>query len=376
LAENHLNLYAGHTNATTERLGIPKILLDDALTFHTFASLFHQNDNTFEALLWRLSAALFDEIPLDISSDTDPQKKEWIANLRRKMKVGDWLQSAVNSTIEQVMLDGGATPIAKVFALLTGNQVERACQVAMDAGDFHLATLLSQIGGDKKFRDTMWRQWEIWVKEATDVFIDEDYRKVYAVLAGETTLGVASKSEDPFLRVEKVDISKGLDWKRIFALHLWYTCRMEDPVTMAVELYDETASERAAAARGASADDEDVVVTWVNPPPWYHKSSDPESRTGSHIGDPLLHLLRLFQDKEYLLSDTLAPLCYSRHPLDYRLPWHLFTILKTSLGLDEASHDFKMLSDQLTISYAMQLESFGIIDHSVFVLLHLTDPLW
>ncbi|PVF98109.1 hypothetical protein CPB86DRAFT_785111 [Serendipita vermifera] len=375
LAKNHLRVYSEYTNATTERLGIPKILRDDTLTFQAFASLFPQNENSFEALLWRLASALYDEIPLDIPTDASPSKKEWIATLRRKMKVSDWLQSAVTSTVEQVMLDGGATPIAKVFALLTGNQVERACQVAMDAGDFHLATLIAQIGGDKKFRDTMWRQWELWVKEATDVFIDEDYRKVYAVIAGETTLAAASKSEDPFLRVEKVDITKGLDWKRIFALHLWYSCRMEDPVTTAVELYDETASERAAAARGASADEEEVIVSWVNPPPWYRSQNDAGLSTISHIGDPLLHLLRLFQDREYLLSDTLAPLSYSPHPLDYRLPWHLFIILKEFLGLDEMSRDFTMLADQLTISYAMQLESFGVIEFSVFVLVHLSDPL-
>ena len=363
-------------NRDTSAPGVPQIIRKSSLTFQPFAALFPQEDTSFEASLWRLASALFDEIPLDVPSDIDPTKKEWISTLRRKMKVGDWLQTAVAPDVEQVMLDSAASPISRVFALLTGNQIERACHEAMDAGDFHLATLLSQIGGDKKFRDTMWSQWEIWMKSGTDVFIDEEYRKIYCLLAGEATYGASSKSADPFLQVDRVQLTEGLNWKQAFALHYWYSCPMESPVATAIELYDEVASSELAAKDDANEGGE-IEMAATNPPPWYAEIKDDMDvgSFGNH-GDPMLHLLRLFQDHDYSLADTLAPRCFTPHKLDYRLSWTLFWVLCHSLKLDVNSEDVANLGDQLTVGYAMQLESQSAPDAATFVLLHLRDPIW
>lgn len=347
--------------------GIPKVVPSDRLLFEPFASLLSQQDKSFAAQLWRLASALFDPIPLDVNGEIDIQKQAWISNLRRKMRISDWLKSAVAHSVEQVMLDGSATPIAQVFALLTGNQVQRACEVAMDAGDFHLATLLSQIGGDRRFRETMWRQWDTWSREGSDVFIDEDYRKVYAILAGEVTRASASQSQDPALRLPELDITKGLGWMRSFALHFWYNCRLEDPAASAIDVYNE------ATFLGADADG----VIPFNPTPWYIQPEG-ERRFGLyHDGDALLHLLRLFNDPTYSLADTFSPRCFTPHRLDYRLPWQLYAVysslrLQTSSGLD----DPEMLGDYLTVAYAMQLEVEEAIDSAVFVLLHLSDNSW
>jgi nuclear pore complex protein Nup98-Nup96 len=363
-----------HTEVTRDSNDIPAITRKPTLNFQPFANLFPPENTSFEASLWRLTSALFDEIPLDTPSDVDPQKMEWIRHLRRKMKVGDWLQTAVSPAVEQVMLDSGASPVSRVFALLTGNQIERACNVAMDAGDFHLATLLAQIGGDQKFRSTMWSQWENWVKSGTDVFIDEDYRKVYCLIAGEATYGASSKSEDPFLTVDRVRLTQGLDWKRAFALHYWYAVSMEDSVAAAVELYDEvTATERGKKETG----DDGPEIAAINPPPWYALiKSEEDVASWGNFGDPMLHLLRLFQDNAYSLSDTLTPQCYSPHKLDYRMPWMLYWTLVSSLGLEGISEPIAELGDRLTIGYAMQLESQSLTDATVFALLHLRDPLW
>jgi len=373
-----LRAYIVHTEVTRGANRIPEITRKPSLSFQPFISLFPQEDSSFEASLWRLASALFDEILLDVPSDIDAQKLEWVATLRRKMKIGDWLRTAVAPAVEQVMLDSGASPIARVFALLTGNQIERACQVAMDAGDFHLATLLAQIGGDKKFRENMWSQWEGWVKSGADVFIDEDYRKVYCLMAGEATYGGSSRSEDPFLQVDRVRLTEGLDWKRAFALHLWYALPLEDPVSMAVELFDEvTATEKAKKDELEGKPPAGPEPGLVNPPPWYVLIRDEEeAKSWGNFGDPLLHLLRLFQDPSYSLADTLSPQCYSPHKLDYRLPWILYWTLCSSLGFEEVPEEIGRLGDQLTVGFAMQLESQSLADATVFVLLHLRDPLW
>lgn len=336
----------------------------ESLSFQPFAALFRPQDDSFEASLWRLASALFDPIPSDVPTDINGQKASWVSDLRRKMKIGDWLQASVAHSVEEVMLDGSMSPIAQVFALLSGNQVQRACEVAMDAGDFHLATLISQIGGDKRFRETMFRQWETWVTEGADVFIDEGYRRVYALLAGEATTGIASRSKDPFLKIEDVDITKDLDWKRVFSLHFWYSCRVEDPASTAVELYNDT-----------TGVESDVEFVLFNPPPWYaSKVHDNWLMRWGKEGDALLHLLRLFQNPEYSLADTLSPRSYSPNTIDYRLPWQLYTIL-CGLGLLEPtkSQKLQLLGDELTTAYAMQLENEESIDSAVFVLLHLNN---
>jgi nuclear pore complex protein Nup98-Nup96 len=379
-SEELLRVYIVHTEVTRDANNIPTIKRKPTLSFQPFAGLFPQENASFEASLWRLTSALFDEIQLDVPPDIDPQKMEWIGNLRRKMKVGDWLQTAVGPAVEQVMLDSGASPISRVFALLTANQIERACNVAMDAGDFHLATLLAQIGGDKKFRSTMWAQWENWVKSGTDGFIEEGYRKVYCLAAGEATYGHSSESQDPFLSVDRVSLTEGLSWKQAFALHYWYSCGMEDSVANAVELYDEvTTLERGerkvlADRKGGGGGE---IVGAINPPPWYAVVNNAEDAASwGNFGDPMLHLLRLFQDKSYSMSDTLAPQCYSPHKLDYRISWMLYWTLVNSLGLEGIDEEMAELGDRLTIGYAMQLESQSLADATVFVLLHLRDPLW
>jgi nuclear pore complex protein Nup98-Nup96 len=361
-----LQKYLDHVDVVSPPTGVPVVRPLETLSFQAFVAEFPPQDDTFEASLWRLASALFDPIPSDVSSEVDDRKAVWISDLRRKMKIGDWLQSAVAHSVENVMLDGSTTPIAQVFSLLSGNQVQRAAEVAMDAGDFHLATLISQIGGDKRFRETMFQQWRTWVKEGADVFMDEDYKKVYALLAGEATRGVGSKSKDPFLKVQDVDITKGMDWKRVFALVFWYSCRVEDPASTAVEYYNETTAKE--------LDGSGQAVKLFNPAPWYIQGI---TEDWGNEGDGLLHLLRLFQNPEYSLADTLSPRSYNPQKLDYRVPWQLYAVLSTLKLQDPAeSKELRMLGDKLTVAYSMQLENEESIDSAAFVLLHLNDDTW
>ena len=51
---------------------------------------------------------------------------------------------------------------AVAFTLLTGNQVEKACEQAIDGGNVKLATLISQASGDADFKDDLRSQLQIW----------------------------------------------------------------------------------------------------------------------------------------------------------------------------------------------------------------------
>lgn len=174
----------------------------DRINVQKFAALFG-GEASFEASVWRLAAALCDPI--------DPP----LSPIKRKLAVSRWLAEAVSSTVEHELLSTPAGP-ATVFKLLSGYQIERAVEAAIDSGDVRLATLVSQVGRDLRLE--MRAQLDHWRESKADALMSAEYRRVYALLAGE------------------VDES-GLDWLRAFGLHLWYAHDAEDPVEVAVKSF-------------------------------------------------------------------------------------------------------------------------------------------
>lgn len=375
-----------NTNIQPDAEGVPWANSSRKLTFASFASLFPQTDRSFEALLFRLGQALFDPIELRLGDSISVDIRNRIATLRRKAALSKWLQQAVASSVEKDVEEssGEYSWAQAVFALLTGYQVEKAVDIATEAGNVKLATLLAQADGDADFKEDLKAQLALWREQRIDVHTDENVRKVYALLAG--TVDVLEGSKGLGLeRCADVHMTEGLDWKRVFGLHLWFSQAMDSPISMAFEAYD----------RARKEDPENVAP----PLPWY-RESEVGVRTpyklppGAEPPDALFSLIRLFADPACSLSSVLTPFSFSPSPLDHRLPWHLYIlmsrclrtrdfadrgeILDERLDEDEAAmtaepevEGHSPSADLLASSYALQLEKVGMLQEAVFVLLHI-----
>lgn len=386
LLQHHLS----NSPITPDDDGIPFAAPSPSLDFSSFTSLFPSADRSYEASLFRLGQALFDEIDLRLGSSITIDIRNRINTLRRKAALSAWLEDAVTPALEADLRSNASADVPTVaFTLLTGNQTEKALRVVMDGGYLKLATLISQSGGDWEFRDDLREQLQIWKDERIDVHIDEGVRKVYALLAG-IVEGVVEGSKGGGLeKCSDVDVVKGLDWKRVFGLHLWFSEPVDASISQVFQAYDQLAK---------TAPQRQVA----QPLPWYSEKqlhSPPQWNlpSASTTHDSLFSLIRLHADPACSLSQVLTPLSFGSSPVDYSLPWHLYIILSRCMGVrdfadredprahlrsrrmddsyeedeDTGTEGHSSSADLLASSYAFQLEEQGMIQEALFVLLHI-----
>lgn len=382
-----LSHHLSNTTIASDDDGVPQATPRPVLTFASLAGLFPATDKSFQASLFRLGHALFDPIDLRLGHDANSDLRDHVEALRRKIALSSWLQDAVSPTIEAEVdesLSGQQGWARAAFSLLTGNQVERACEVALDSSNVKLATLISQVGGDADFRSDIQHQLDIWREQKVDVHMDENIRKIYALLAG--IVDVLKGSNGTGLeRCSDLSIGKGLDWKRTFGLHLWFGESFDATIVDSLKAYEELVNNDSPHN--------------APPVPWYREGvTSPKSAwklpSETSPPDALFSLIKLFADPGYLLSQVLAPFSFSSSPSDYRLPWHLYILLSRSLRVRDFTDrsdtsvdgqradgadgdgDFDVenhspSADLLANSYALQLEEMGMLQEAVFVLLHL-----
>lgn len=367
----------------TDEDGIPVAHPLPHLTFASFQTLFPYTDRSFEACLFRLGHALFDPLDLHLSSTTTVDVKNRVAMIRRKTALSDWLQNSVSSTIDVTLRDNpGADWSAVVFTLLTGNQIEKATEVAMDGGNVKLASLIAQCPGDEAFRDDLQAQLTAWREQRIDVHISEDLRKIFALLAG--TVDVLEGSNGTGIeQCRDLDLAANLDWKRALGLQLWFGEHMDASIPDVFHSYDRLWKECSAS---------------VSPPyPWYSEGVTShfswKTPTSAQPPDALYSLIKLYADPACSLSHILTPFSFSPSPCDHRLAWHLYILLSRCLRVrdfadrgiidpgdalenthddnDEHVEGHSPSADLLASSYALQLEQLGMIQEAAFVLLHI-----
>lgn len=311
-----------------------------------------------------------------------------ITSVRRKAALSAWLEDSVTHSVDaSIKNTPSANAASTAFTLLTGNQVEKACEVAMDGGNIKLATLISQASGDFEFREDLRAQLEVWREQRVDVHVNEGVRKVYALLAG--VLDIVEGSNGTGLeRCRDVDIFEGLDWKRAFGIHFWFVEPMDAPIAQVFESYDQQRLESPERVSGPKA--------------WYAENS-PTPSSSNHrwnlpspnsTPDALFSLIKLHSDQTCSLSQIFTPLSFGPSPLDYSLPWHLYIVLSRCMRIrdfsdrgdpgmagdrDEEVEDgvegHSPSADLLASGYALQLENMGLLQEAVFVLLHIEGSL-
>ncbi|KAG6844478.1 hypothetical protein H0H87_006614 [Tephrocybe sp. NHM501043] len=382
LLQHHLS----NSPITPDDDGVPFADPDpDYLNFSSFAGLFPAADRSYEASLFRLGQALFDEIDLRLGPSVTIDIRNRITAVRRKAALSAWLEDAVSATVEAELRASSSVDVPNnAFTFLTGHQTEKAVNVAIDGGFWRLATLISQAGGDFDFQSDLKEQMEIWRNERIDVHIEESVRKLYALLAGLVDREVSGSRGGGLEKCSDVDVLKGLDWKRVFGLHLWYSEPVNAPIAQVYQSFNHLITEGRIS----------------RPLPWYAEKKTTSSSSSlwnlpstSTAFDGLFSLIRLHAEPTCSLSQILTPLSFGISPVDYSLSWHLYIILSRCMRVRDFADRGEPLgrrrrmdneeeeevqqeghspsADLLASSYASQLERQGLLQEALFVLLHI-----
>ncbi|EPY83493.1 nuclear pore complex protein Nup98-Nup96 [Camelus ferus] len=257
------------------------------------------------SLTWTLCEALWGHLK-ELDSQLD-EPGEYIQILERRRAFSRWLSHTAAPQIEEeVSLTRKDNPVEAVFSYLTGKRISEACSLAQQSGDHRLALLLSQLVGSQSVRELLTMQLVDWHQLQADCFIQDERLRIFALLAGKPNTSEGDR----------------------------YAC---------------------------------------SPLPSYLEGSgyvvEEEQDSQRPLQDVCFHLLKLYSDRHYDLNQLLEPRSITADPLDYRLSWHLWEVLRAL----NYTHLSEQCEGVLQASYAGQLESEGLWEWAVFVLLHISN---
>jgi nuclear pore complex protein Nup98-Nup96 len=243
-------------------------------------------------------------------------------------------------------------PAELIFLNLSGYRISDACAEACKVKDLHLATLLALTDEcTHGYRQDLHSQLEVWRKDGSWRDIQLWYRAVYEILAGE----LDGKGN----ALQELQIGKRIDWKRAFAMRLWFGIPGDGEIKLAVQEYWMACQLDSSIAK---------------PVPWYTTSQ----KMVPGVYDGLFQLLRLYAGTgvSITLDDALNAYNFSSTVTDVRVSWHLYVILsqlkgKASFADAEGAKTVSDAGERLTLSYVSQLEHLGIWQWAIFAALHL-----
>ncbi|XP_020024737.1 nuclear pore complex protein Nup98-Nup96 isoform X3 [Castor canadensis] len=305
------------------------------------------------SLTWTLCEALWGHLK-ELDSQLD-EPSEYIQILERRRAFSRWLSHTAAPQIEEeVSLTRKDNPVEAVFSYLTGSRISEACSLAQQSGDHRLALLLSQLVGSQPVRELLTMQLADWHQLQADCFIQDERLRIFALLAGKPVWQLSEQKQ--------INVCSQLDWKRSLAIHLWYLLPPTASISRALSMYEEAFQNTSEGDRYA-----------CSPLPSYLEGSgylvEEEQDSQRPLQDVCFHLLKLYSDRHYDLNQLLEPRSITADPLDYRLSWHLWEVLRAL----NYTHLSEQCEGVLQASYAGQLENKGLWEWAVFVLLHIEN---
>ncbi|XP_009996804.1 PREDICTED: nuclear pore complex protein Nup98-Nup96 [Chaetura pelagica] len=304
-------------------------------------------------LTWTLCEAIWGNLKELEARLEEPS--EYLLSLERRRAFSRWLaETAARRVEEEVSLSRHGSPVEAVFSCLTGRRIGEACRLAQQAGDHRLALLLSQLEGSQPLGDLLTMQLVDWHRLQADRFIAEERLHLFALLAGKPVWQLSERVS--------INVCSLLDWKRCVAVHLWYLLPPTASIAKALAMYE--------AAFQNTAECEKYACCPL--PPYLEDSGcvvEEDDSAGRPLRDVCFHLLKLYSDRLYDLDQLLDPRSVTSDPLDHRLSWHLWEVLRAL----NYTHLLRQSQGVLNTSYAAQLESEGLWEWAVFVLLHEPD---
>ncbi|PNJ51645.1 NUP98 isoform 9, partial [Pongo abelii] len=162
-------------------------------------------------------------------------------------------------------------------------------------------------------RELLTMQLVDWHQLQADSFIQDERLRIFALLAGKPVWQLSENKQ--------INVCSQLDWKRSLAIHLWYLLPPTASISRALSMYEEAFQNTSDSDRYA-----------CSPLPSYLEGSGyviaEEQNSQTPLRDVCFHLLKLYSDRHYDLNQLLEPRSITADPLDYRLSWHLWEVLR------------------------------------------------
>jgi nuclear pore complex protein Nup98-Nup96 len=299
-------------------------------------------------------AAGFEGLDAGLLEDEDVQEME------RRARLSEWIRENAVSGVERDLEEIAAaadkkgkrpegaepgSPMKEVLAYLTARNLEDAVGVAVASGDVRLATLIAQSGGSLEERADVARQVAAWEALHVDEHVDKDRLRVYKLLAGDVDGALEG--------------ALPVDWKRYLGLLLWYGLPPQASIPEVLSAYKSAWTRKGAPVPA--------------PIPLYVEEGArlelPKPKTPAAI-DTSYYLLLLYGSPSVDLASMQKMLRSASSTfdwLDYRLAWHLYSVLN-AIGIPLPSS-----AEELHMNYAAQLAAAGLCEWAIYVALHIED---
>ncbi|XP_035891402.1 nuclear pore complex protein Nup98-Nup96 [Anopheles stephensi] len=297
----------------------------------------------FCAQLWSLLASLWgarEELE-------EVDEASHLSTMFRRDLFSEWIEHVVTIHSQQTSKRAEKRDyLDQLLELIHTHKVLEACELAFTNNDINLAMLLAQISGGPVVRQLLQHQLSYWQDSEADKFIDPRRLEAFMAIAG---VRMMSSSHGPINMLERVD------WLGALALHLWYICPPTASITDALMKYEEAY---------------ESAESFTHPPlPPYRARYTQRGLNNAPLQDLRFHLLKLYSKRSYPLEALLNPASHTADPTDFRLSWLLLQVLET-LGYHHCSEHYR---GKIHVEFAAQLESHGLWQWAVYVLLHLND---
>jgi hypothetical protein len=211
---------------------------------------------------------------------------------KRRESISQWLKRTVQS--EEKMRDIDSSLKLKdvhelIFSQLSVNEVAKATKIAEDEGNFRLACMISQIGGDNEVKFLLRSQLEKWNDDGFSKHIPQNVINVYRFLCGDEKILLPENA-----------FSQSLDWTQALGILFWYCLECDERLSESLGVFQNYLEN--------GSDMPKPVVKYCD--------GTHESDGIAKSEDAIYHLLLVLFCEGNILN-SLRPGGYSADPLDY-----------------------------------------------------------
>ncbi|ANZ76062.1 BA75_02281T0 [Komagataella pastoris] len=307
-----------HSNITTKD-ELPQFTTNDSFTFAELYKGFHATSG-MENLLWNLCSHLFDGCNLEAP-------KKVIDNKRREDLIS-WLWEINEIEIERLMLASKNDPLEKVFVHIVGGDIESAIMESIRHGNNHLASLITLLGSfDFEVCQLATEQLRDWWRSSSWKLIPQPILKIYQLLSG----SLLENNLEFF-----ANCFEGLSWSLALQMFLSYG-DLNKTLAESLRIFNS-------------------AYTNIPSKNIFHSILTLYSQLNGTDGDQLNSIFCSF-------TDSIPK------KLGAKIPWFIYEVLIRSKG----KRDCLEQGDAITLTFAEQLQVGGLIQESIFVLLHLEN---
>uniref|UniRef100_A0A336KXZ5 Nuclear pore complex protein Nup98-Nup96 n=1 Tax=Culicoides sonorensis TaxID=179676 RepID=A0A336KXZ5_CULSO len=297
--------------------------------------------DSYAASVWSLCSALWGEREELEGLD---ELSHNVVMFRRDM-FSEWLEDVItDSDLLEIRSRRDESYLDQLLDLLFSHKVADACEIAISNDDYNLSMLLAQLSGGSAVKQLMNHQLALWQDVEADKYVEEKRLRAFMTVAGlpifESNQGV-------------INIYDDMDWIKALAYHLWYLVSPTSSITDALYAYEDTL--------------ESTKIPHIAPKPVY--SEKYQTISDKPLKDLRYHILHLYSRKSHPMDSLLNPATHTFDPMDFRLSWLLLQTFE-SIGY---THTSETVRSQIHMSFANQLENYGLWQWAIYVLLHINE---